>query len=94
MKSSASILNFARGAVIDQPALVEALIQSLFYVIMVHAVPVHDGMLFAFLTVMIVRRVVIAQIVVRAVTVQIVQFVPVAMMVQILVLLRNKNLMM
>lgn len=36
---------------------VEALIQSLFYVIMVHSVPLHDGMLFAFLTVMIVRNV-------------------------------------
>lgn len=36
---------------------VEALIQSLFYVIMVHAVPMHGGMLFAFLIVMIVRNV-------------------------------------
>ena len=35
---------------------VEALIQSLFYVIMVHAVPMHDGMLFTFLLVMIVRN--------------------------------------
>lgn len=35
---------------------VEALIQSLFYVIAVHSVPMHDGMLFTFLTWMIVRN--------------------------------------
>jgi Delta7-sterol 5-desaturase len=35
---------------------VEALIQTLFYVIMVHTLPMHDGMLFVFLTWMILRN--------------------------------------